>query len=63
MKVVAEGIETELAAERLRALGCDIAQGYLYAKPMPLDQLERWLEGRERVPMVVVPPPHSMRTK
>ncbi len=55
MKVVAEGIETELAAERLRALGCDIAQGYLYAKPMPLDQLERWLEGRERVPMVVVP--------
>ena len=55
MKVVAEGIETELAADRLRALGCDIAQGYLYAKPMPLDQLERWLEGRERVPVVALP--------
>ena len=55
MKVVAEGIETELAADRLRALGCDIAQGYLYAKPMPLDQLERWLEGRERVPIVALP--------
>jgi diguanylate cyclase (GGDEF)-like protein len=55
MKVVAEGIETELAADRLRALGCDIAQGYLYAKPMPLDQLERWLEGRARVPVVALP--------
>jgi diguanylate cyclase (GGDEF)-like protein len=55
MKVVAEGIETELAADRLRALGCDIAQGYLYAKPMPLDQLERWLEGRDRVPVIAVP--------
>jgi diguanylate cyclase (GGDEF)-like protein len=55
MKVVAEGIETELAADRLRALGCDIAQGYLYAKPMPLDQLERWLEGRDRVPVIALP--------
>jgi len=55
MKVVAEGIETELAADRLRALGCDIAQGYLYAKPMPLDQLERWLDGRERVPVIALP--------
>jgi diguanylate cyclase (GGDEF)-like protein len=55
MRVVAEGIETELAAERLRALGCDIAQGYLYAKPMPLDQLERWLDGRDRVPVIAVP--------
>jgi diguanylate cyclase (GGDEF)-like protein len=55
MKVVAEGIETELAAARLRALGCDIAQGYLYAKPMPLEQLEHWLVGRGRVPVVALP--------
>jgi diguanylate cyclase len=55
LKVVAEGIETEAAAARLRDIGCDVAQGYLYAKPMPLAALEAWLEGRERVPVVAVP--------
>jgi diguanylate cyclase (GGDEF)-like protein len=55
LKVVAEGIETELAAQRLMGLGCDIAQGYLYARPMPTSHLERWLEGRERVPVIAVP--------
>jgi len=55
LKVVAEGIETEAAARRLRDLGCDIAQGYLYAKPMPLEALELWLEGRVRVPVIAVP--------
>jgi len=49
LKVVAEGIETEQAAARLRALDCDLAQGYLFAKPMPARQLEQWLEGRERL--------------
>ena len=55
LKVVAEGIETEEAAACLRDFGCDIAQGYLYAKPMPLPEFERWLEGRERVPVIAVP--------
>jgi diguanylate cyclase (GGDEF)-like protein len=55
LKVVAEGIETEQAAARLREFGCDIAQGYLYAKPMPLIAFESWLQGRERVPVIAVP--------
>jgi len=55
LKVVAEGIETEAAAARVRDLGCDIAQGYLYAKPMPRDTFETWLEGRERVPVIAFP--------
>jgi diguanylate cyclase (GGDEF)-like protein len=55
LKVVAEGIENEGSALRLRGLGCDIAQGYLYAKPMPLAALELWLQGRERVPVIAVP--------
>jgi diguanylate cyclase (GGDEF)-like protein len=55
LKVVAEGIETEAAADRLREFGCDIGQGYLYAKPMPLAVFETWLAGRERVPVIAVP--------
>jgi diguanylate cyclase (GGDEF)-like protein len=55
LKVVAEGIETEQSAARLRNFGCDIGQGYLYAKPMPLAAFEAWLEGRERVPVIAVP--------
>src|ERR1700688_3667882 len=55
MKVVAEGIETEVAAQRLRAFGCDIAQGYLYARPMPCQDLQIWLEGKERTPIIAVP--------
>jgi diguanylate cyclase len=55
LKVVAEGIETEEAAVRFRDFGCDIAQGYLYAKPMPLAALDAWLEGKERVPVIAVP--------
>jgi diguanylate cyclase (GGDEF)-like protein len=55
LKVVAEGIETEEAAVRLRKFGCDIAQGYWYAKPMPLAAFETWLAGKERVPVIAVP--------
>jgi EAL domain-containing protein (putative c-di-GMP-specific phosphodiesterase class I) len=55
LAVVAEGIETEAAAARLREFSCDIAQGYLFAKPMPLAELECWLTGRERMPVVAVP--------
>lgn len=40
LKVVAEGIETEEQAERLRTLDCDYAQGYYFAKPMPVEEFE-----------------------
>jgi diguanylate cyclase (GGDEF)-like protein len=55
LKVVAEGIETESAATLLRDFRCDIAQGYLYAKPMPREALEAWLEGKARVPVIAIP--------
>lgn len=38
---VAEGVETQEQAEFLRELGCDIAQGYYYAKPMPIAEFEQ----------------------
>jgi diguanylate cyclase (GGDEF)-like protein len=35
MTSVAEGIETQYQAKELRAMGCDLAQGYLYSPPLP----------------------------
>lgn len=35
LRVVAEGVETEQQANLLRLLRCDEAQGYLYSKPVP----------------------------
>ena len=55
LKVVAEGIETGAASKRLGDFGCDIAQGYFYAKPMSLESFETWLEGRPRVPVIAIP--------
>jgi EAL domain-containing protein (putative c-di-GMP-specific phosphodiesterase class I) len=46
LAVVAEGVETQAQAEGLRLLGCPLAQGYLYGRPMPPDQLAQW--ARER---------------
>jgi EAL domain-containing protein (putative c-di-GMP-specific phosphodiesterase class I) len=43
LRVVAEGVETEDVRAELRAAGCDMAQGYLFARPMPMDQLRALL--------------------
>lgn len=43
MRVIAEGIETEAQLALLQNLGCDFGQGYLMAKPMPKDDMEKML--------------------
>lgn len=42
-KVVAEGIETQADWEQLAAFGCDVAQGFFLAKPMPAEEFPGWL--------------------
>ncbi|MCW9028568.1 MAG: EAL domain-containing protein, partial [Kangiella sp.] len=39
LETVAEGVEEESQAEFLNGLGCDVAQGYLYSKPVPAQEL------------------------
>ena len=45
LEVVAEGINSQLDEDTLRAYGCDIGQGYFYAKPMSLNDYLDWLEN------------------
>ena len=42
---VAEGIEDEATLEALAALGCDVAQGYLFARPMPREEFDDWAQA------------------
>lgn len=46
LQVVAEGVEQQAALELLGAMGCDLAQGYLIARPMPLADLVAFLDER-----------------
>jgi len=43
LRAIAEGVETPQLLQRLLAFGCDEAQGYHYAHPLPAAQFERWL--------------------
>ena len=45
LSVVAEGVETQEVLDSLNKLGCDIAQGYLIAKPMPANEFEYFLNN------------------
>jgi diguanylate cyclase (GGDEF)-like protein/PAS domain S-box-containing protein len=44
LSVVAEGVEDQKTLDALTRMGCDHAQGYHIARPMPADELVRWLE-------------------
>jgi EAL domain-containing protein (putative c-di-GMP-specific phosphodiesterase class I) len=46
LRVVAEGVETPEHLDRVRSLGCDRAQGYLFGRAMPREQFELILEQR-----------------
>jgi|GEM_PF-1170051 len=45
LEVIAEGVETVQQAAILRRLGCDAAQGYLFARPMDSSALRDWVEA------------------
>ena len=43
LAVVAEGVEDQATWQRLRAAGCDVAQGFYMSRPMPAAEVEHWL--------------------
>ena len=47
LQVVAEGVETDEVLSSLAALRCDVAQGFGLSRPLPIDELTRWLDERE----------------
>ena len=44
--VIAEGVETEEQLLALKAMGCDMVQGYYFSKPVPADEFERFMLER-----------------
>ena len=44
-EVIAEGVETRRHGDALLALGCELAQGYGIAKPMPAEQVQSWVKS------------------
>jgi diguanylate cyclase (GGDEF)-like protein len=55
LHVTAEGVETPRQLERLRQLGCDTIQGYLYARPAPAQVAATWLAAGRLEPDNVDP--------
>jgi len=62
-RIVAEGIETSEHWDQLVRLGCDYAQGYFVARPMPAAEFRGWLHDYEHRPAPAAPPAsHSAGT-
>jgi len=49
MHVVAEGVEHVAELDYLKSIGCDVVQGYYFAKPMPQLEMKEWLDQYKNV--------------
>lgn len=47
--IVAEGIETSEQLNFLKSINCDMVQGYVFSKPLPLNEFEQWLDMSKNI--------------
>src|ERR1019366_4657637 len=62
LRMVAEGVENDIAYTELRRLGCDQAQGYYMSRPVPAAELEHWLSNwraTDKLPHIPQPLPSA----
>lgn len=45
LNVVSEGVETNMQVDFLRNIGCDMAQGFIFAKPKPIAEYEKLINN------------------
>ena len=62
MKVIAEGVEDQLSMALLRVMGCDMVQGYLISRPIPLADLLNFLEKNDSADSPFAKPALSFKT-
>lgn len=55
LRVVAEGVEDDRTRRMLSDIGCEVAQGWFYARPMPAEELVSWLSRYRPVPATPLP--------
>jgi len=48
LEVVAEGVESSEAYTVLQGMGCDLTQGYYLSRPLPVAEIDQWLDNRKR---------------
>jgi diguanylate cyclase (GGDEF)-like protein len=60
MNIVAEGIETVHQLHQLRILKCEYGQGYLFSRPVPIDDAEEMIDDRFRWQKVLPPSPNGL---
>lgn len=51
LKVIAEGVEDEETLDKLLELGCDIAQGYYFSKPLSGKKIFEWISDHNKLPV------------
>lgn len=49
MQVIAEGVEYQEQLSLLKDYGCELYQGYLFAKPLPIDEIETLIRGHQQL--------------
>lgn len=62
-ETIAEGVETKAQCEWLQARGCQLLQGYFIARPMPVEQLENWMQTWDARKLEILQPEFSSTYK